>query len=266
MHMYGSLFGPVRRKYFALLKKKNLRCWKKKNLRWIITDCMQHRTCLKHWYITVSPRGHLFYVDFLFFIFTSHRGGNVATAVRTFPPRWEHSHCGGNTSHRGGNVSTAVRTFPPRWEHSHRGENIPTAVGILLTEVETFLPRWEHSHRGENTPTAVRIFPPRWEHSHRSENIPTAVRSISTAVGSHVICDDTFARHHLVPTCDTIHPIIETAWNTVKYTRLEYGSLPSSTIKYGSLQPSTIAYGPPTIKYTRVWQPPSSTLEYGPHQ
>ena len=36
---------------------------------------------------TVSPRGHLFYVDFLFFIFTSHRGGNVSTAVRTFPPR-----------------------------------------------------------------------------------------------------------------------------------------------------------------------------------
>ena len=37
--------------------------------------------------VTVSPRGHLFYVDFLFFIFTSHRGGNVSTAVRTFPPR-----------------------------------------------------------------------------------------------------------------------------------------------------------------------------------
>ena len=36
---------------------------------------------------TVSPRGHLFYVDFLFLIFTSHRGGNVSTAVRTFPPR-----------------------------------------------------------------------------------------------------------------------------------------------------------------------------------
>ena len=36
---------------------------------------------------TVSPRGHLFYVDFLIFIFTSHRGGNVSTAVRTFPPR-----------------------------------------------------------------------------------------------------------------------------------------------------------------------------------
>ena len=32
---------------------------------------------------TVSPRGHLFYVDFLFFIFTSHRGGNVSTAVRS---------------------------------------------------------------------------------------------------------------------------------------------------------------------------------------
>ena len=38
-------------------------------------------------FTTVSPRGHLFYVDFLFFIFTSHRGGNVSTAVRTFPPR-----------------------------------------------------------------------------------------------------------------------------------------------------------------------------------
>ena len=37
--------------------------------------------------VTVSPRGHLFYVDFLFFIFTSHRGGNVSTAVRAFPPR-----------------------------------------------------------------------------------------------------------------------------------------------------------------------------------
>ena len=68
---------------------------------------MQHRTCLKHWYITVTPRGHLFYVDFLFFIFTSHRGGNVATAVRTFPPRCEHSH-------RGENILTAVRTFLPR--------------------------------------------------------------------------------------------------------------------------------------------------------
>ena len=126
---------------------------------------------------------------------------------------------------------------------------------LLLTAVGMFPPRWEHSHRGENILTVVRTFSPRWKHS-----IPTAVRSISTAVGSHVICDDTFARHHLVPTCDTIHPIIETAWNTVKYTRLEYGSLPSSTleygpppIKYGSLQPSTIAYGPP----------PSSTLEYG---
>ena len=64
---------------------------------------------------TVSRRGHLFYVDFLFFIFTSHRGGNVSTAVRTFPPLWEHSH-------RGENIPTAVRTFPPRWEHCHRGE------------------------------------------------------------------------------------------------------------------------------------------------
>ena len=36
---------------------------------------------------TVSPREHLFYVDFLFFICTSHRGGNVSTAVRTFPPQ-----------------------------------------------------------------------------------------------------------------------------------------------------------------------------------
>ena len=36
---------------------------------------------------TVSPRGNLFYVDFLFFIFTSHCGGNVSTAVRMFPLR-----------------------------------------------------------------------------------------------------------------------------------------------------------------------------------
>ena len=160
-------FCVVEKKKICVVEKKKIALLKKKNLRWIITDCMQHRTCLKHWYIMVSPRGHLFYVDFLFLFL----------------------------------LLTAVGMLPPRWEHSHRGENILTTA-----EVETFPPRWEHSHRGEN--------------------IPTAVRSISTAVGSHVICDDTFARHHLVPTCDTIHPIIETAWNTVKYTRLEYGYLP----------------------------------------
>ena len=81
---------------------------------------------------TVSPRGHLFYVDFLFFIFTSHRGGNVLTAVGMFSPRWE-------CSHRGGNVLTAVGMFSPRWECSHRGGNVLTAVGILLTAVGMFL-------------------------------------------------------------------------------------------------------------------------------
>ena len=38
---------------------------------------------------------------------TSHRGGNVLTAVGMFSPRWE-------CSHRGGNVLTAVGIFPPR--------------------------------------------------------------------------------------------------------------------------------------------------------
>ena len=92
---------------------------------------------------TVSPRGHLFYVDFLFLIFTSHRGGNVSTSVEIlltamgmFPPRWKY--------------------FSPRWECFHRGGNVLTAVGMF--------PRWKHSHRGENIPTAVGMFPPRWKY------------------------------------------------------------------------------------------------------
>ena len=94
---------------------------------------------------TVSPRGHLFYVDFLFFIFTSHRGENIPTAVRSISTRWE--------------------VFPPRWKHSHHGENIPTAVCFHLGG-NTY-------HRGGNVLTAVGMFPPRWE----CGNIPTAVRS-----------------------------------------------------------------------------------------
>ena len=38
--------------------------------------------------------------------------------------------------HRGGNISTAVRIFPPRWKYYHRGGNI-------LTTVEIFSPRWK---------------------------------------------------------------------------------------------------------------------------
>ena len=34
------------------------------------------------------------------------------------------SHRGGHTSHRGGNVLTAVGMFSPRWECFHRGENV----------------------------------------------------------------------------------------------------------------------------------------------
>ena len=77
---------------------------------------------------TVSPRGHLFYVDFLFFIFTSHRGEKY--------------------SHRGGNVLTAVGMFSPRWEY-------------FSPRWEYFSPRWECSHRGGNVLTAVETFPPR---------------------------------------------------------------------------------------------------------
>ena len=55
---------------------------------------------------------------------TSHRGG-------MFSPRWECSHRGGNTSHRGGNVLTAVGMFSPRWECSHHGGNVSTAVGMF---------------------------------------------------------------------------------------------------------------------------------------
>ena len=62
---------------------------------------------------------------------TSHRGGNVLTAVEMFSPRWECFHLGGNTSHRGGNILTAVGIFSPRWECSHHGGNVLTAVGMF---------------------------------------------------------------------------------------------------------------------------------------
>ena len=52
-----------------------------------------------------------------------HRGENVSTAVRMFPPRWKHFHRGGNYFHRGDNIPTAVRMFPPRWKCFHRGDN-----------------------------------------------------------------------------------------------------------------------------------------------
>ena len=176
-------------------------------------------------YFYFSPRWECF-----------HRGENILTAVETFPPRWE--------------------VFPPRWEHSHHGENV-SQITWLPTAVETFPPRWEcityhvTSHRGGNTShRGENVFPPRWEHSHRGENIPTAVRTFPPRweVFPRDLSRDLWRYLRAPPsraaTCDTIHPIIETEWNTVKYTRLEYGSLPSSTIKYGSLQPSTIAYGP----------------------
>ena len=68
---------------------------------------------------------------------TSHRGGNVLTAV--------------------GILLTAVGMFSPRWECSHRGGNVSTSVEILLTAVGMFshVPRWECSHRGGNVLTAV---------------------------------------------------------------------------------------------------------------
>ena len=72
---------------------------------------------------------------------TSHRGGNVLTAVGMFSPRWE-------CFHLGGNVSTSV-------------EILLTAVEILLTAVGMFSPRWECSHRGGNVLTAVGMFSPR---------------------------------------------------------------------------------------------------------
>ena len=55
---------------------------------------------------------------------------------------------GGNNYYRGGNISTAVETFPPRWKYFHRGGNILTAVGILSPQ---------HFHRGGNILTAVGI-------------------------------------------------------------------------------------------------------------
>ena len=75
--------------------------------------------------------------------------------MRTFSPRWKHSHLGGNTSHRGGNILTAVGMFSPRWECSHPGGK--------------FSPRWECSHRSGK-------FSPRWECFHSGENVLTAVR------------------------------------------------------------------------------------------
>ena len=67
-----------------------------------------------------------------------------------FSPRWKHSH-------RGENIPTAVRTFPPRCEV------FPPRWEVFPPRWEVFPPRWEHSNRGENIPTAVRTFPPRWE-------------------------------------------------------------------------------------------------------
>ena len=64
------------------------------------------------------------------------------------------SHHGGNTSHRGGNVLTAVGMF-------HRGGNVLTAVGMFPPRWKYFSPRWECSHRGGNVSTAVETFPPR---------------------------------------------------------------------------------------------------------
>ena len=172
------------------------------------------------------------WTNLLFFIFTSHRGGTC--------------------SHRGGNVLTAVGMYLTAVGILLTAVGILlTAVGSIPTAVRTFSPRWE-----QFPPSVRSIIHRAWKHSHRGGNVLTAVRSISTAVGSHVICDDTLMRatiscRHASP----FIPLLKLAWNTVKYTRLEYGSLPSSTIKLWVPTTKYHSLWAPTIKYTRVWAP-----------
>ena len=52
-----------------------------------------------------------------------------------------------NYFHRGENVSTAVRMFPPRWKCFHRGGNyfhLSTAVVVVLVVVVDILCYFQH--------------------------------------------------------------------------------------------------------------------------